>query len=138
MTIIQASNLLFEYFKKNDAYSPKKDFLKLILVTENPEKDEAAVNLALEEYEKSEIVKKIDVKNDKIWVLNKALDTYNQNISISPALATAISDLITKYCNLTDNKSITSDPKSLSEEDIKNLYYICHYLINKASEQKEE
>jgi hypothetical protein len=138
MTIIQASTLLFEFFKKNDAYSPKKDFLKLVLVSENPEKDEAAVNLALEQYEKSEIVQKIEIKNDKIWVLSKALDTYNQNISISPALATAISDLINRYCSLTDNKSITSDPKSLSEEDIKNLYYICHYLINQSLEKKEE
>ena len=134
MTIIEASNLLFEFFKKNDAYH-KKDFLKLVLVSENPEKDESAINLALQDYEKAEILNCIELKGEKIYVLKKSLDSFNQTISISSPVATAIRDLINNYCSLTNNKTISCDAKNLDEDSIKNLYFICSFLISNAYEK---
>lgn len=136
MTVLDATNKLFEFFKKNDAYSHKDDFLKLVIISENPEKDEAAVELALQEFVKLDIASFHEIKNKKYYVLKKSWDSYEQTVKITSLVAKLISDLINNYSQLVSS-NITSDPKNITEEDIKNLYIICSSLISSALERKE-
>ena len=143
MTISDSCNKLFLWFKENDYYNEKEDFLKLIKISSEEEKDEASINLALFKLKELKLVEKYDLPPDyekRIWVLSKKLESYEQNVVIYADLAFAISSLINSYCDLIKDKENICETTNIKSSDIENLVKICHSLIKMAGDanNKEE
>ena len=132
MTILEASGHLYKWFSENDSFSIEKDFMKIITITEEPNRDKVAFECALRGLEDLKMIKGEVSPDDglKYWILNKSFLAYDQNVSICPELALTISDIINKFCETTDNTKDLCDPSSIEEKDLKNLIYIANILIS--------
>ena len=133
MTVLEGSNKLFEWFSVNQKFNFDEDMENLM---PNAEKsDKAAVKCALEEFEKLEIVRGTEIKNDYYWVLNKNFESFGQDVKLSPKTALLISQLLNSFCEILNVKDDECDPKDIKEHDINNLLLICYHFINEASEE---
>lgn len=140
MTITDASNELYKWFSENDSFklSTKEniqdDFKKLFLVSEDTELAKGVFESALSEYESQKIVKKIELADSQVWVLNKSFSEFSQTVSIQPNTAKAISDLINKcYQNDLNNKKICKSSE-ISEADIQEVILIAYRFANKTED----
>ena len=131
MTILEASGHLYQWFRENDSFSLEKDFMKIITITEEPDRDKVAFKCALKKLEDMGMIKDEFSPDDHLqyWVLNKSFLTYEQSVSISPDLSITISDIINQFCETMGNTMDVCDPTELQEKDIKNLIYICNILV---------
>lgn len=133
MTVLEGSNKLFEWFSANQKFNFDEDMENLM---PNAEKsDKAAVKCALEEFEKLEIVRGTEIKNDYYWVLNKNFESFGQDVKLSPKTALLISQLLNSFCEILNVKDDECDPKDIKEHDINNLLLICYHFINEAGEE---
>ncbi len=133
MTVLEGSNKLFEWFSVNQKFNFDEDMENLM---PNAEKsDKAAVKCALEEFEKLEIVRGTEIKNDYYWVLNKNFESFGQDVKLSPKTALLISQLLNSFCEILNVKDDECDPKDIKEHDINNLLLICYHFINEAGEE---
>ena len=133
MTVLEGSNKLFEWFSVNQKFNFDEDMENLI---PNAEKsDKAAIKCALEEFEKLEIVRGTEIKNDYYWVLNKNFESFGQYVKLTPKTALLISQLIYSFCEILNVKDDECDPKDIKEHDINNLLLICYHFINEAGEE---
>ena len=109
----------------------EKDFMKIITITEEPDRDKVAFKCALKKLEDMGMIKDEFSPDDHLqyWVLNKSFLTYEQSVSISPDLSITISDIINKFCETMGNTMDVCDPTEHQEKDIKNLIYICNILV---------
>tara|TARA_R100000808_G_C2148015_1_gene156065 strand:- start:770 stop:1201 length:432 start_codon:yes stop_codon:yes gene_type:complete len=130
MTTLEASGQLYTWFSENDSFSLEKDFMKVIPITEEPERDRAAFLCALKDFEEGDMIKEAEIGDEKYWILKRSFLTYPQNITVTPETALLMSTVINKFCEIIQNDKDKCDPANVSEEDIKNLLYICNYLTN--------
>ena len=105
MTILDAFLKLNEFFNENQVLNLRRDFKKIVLVTDNENDDKAAVLCALSEMEKSGIVKSSIVDNESHWVLFKPLEAFSQDLEINYLLAAGIASVINKVCENLKNDS---------------------------------
>ena len=140
MTINEASNKLFVWFSENesmniDSFSDKESFFG--------DKKFSKVNVAaligaLEEFEKMDIIKKIVVENETIYILQKSFNSFEQTIKLSVNTCGNIAELINGFCEILKNETDKSDPKNITEKDIKNLATITANLLKLRTEKEEE
>ena len=128
MTVLEASGHLYNWFSENHSFSLEKDFIKIVTITEHPSRDRAAFLCALSDFEKGEMIKKARVGDEEYWVLQRSFLMYPQTISISSDTSLIMSTVINKFCEIIGNDKDMCNPAEISEEDIKNLLYICNYL----------
>ena len=139
MTVAEASGHLYNWFAENDSFSLEKDFMKVITITEEPNRDKAAFKCALKKLDELGMIKSEFSPDDHLeyWILDKSFLTYGQTVNISPDLAITISDIINKFCETTGNTVDICDPTNMEEKDIKNLIYVANILVTK-QESKED
>lgn len=139
MTLLDASNELFKWFEKNSCFrinkkAEKDDFNKLILVTEDKKLAKLIIEKALEDYEKDNVVKKIETPDFNYWVLIKPFDAYQQTVTLDPKTAMAIATVVNNYCdNVKDegNKCVSSN---IQQKDIQILLSITLHLSNQINQ----
>jgi len=124
MTILEAYQNLNEYFNENTVLNLRRDFKKIILVSEREADDKAAILCALEEMQKAGIIKPSVIENETYWVLFKPLEAFSQEVEINYLIAAGISSVINKVCETLRNDSDKCDPKNITEKDLKNLIFI--------------
>jgi hypothetical protein len=137
MTITEASSHLYNWFRENDSFSIEKDFIQIIKITEEPDRDKVAFKCALKRLEEMGMIKEDFSPDDHLqyWVLNKSFLTYEQSVVISPDLAITVSDIINKFCETTGNTTDVCDPSEIKEEDLKNIIYIANLLVSGKDEE---
>tara|TARA_Y100000310_G_C20525116_1_gene735600 strand:- start:383 stop:814 length:432 start_codon:yes stop_codon:yes gene_type:complete len=130
MTILEASGILYQWFSENDSFSMKDDFIKLIPITETPNRDKASVLAALSDLEEALLLKSCVYEENRYWTLKKSFSSFEQSVSISPEVALTISIMVNKFCELMDNESEQCDPVNLQERDIKSLLYLANFFVS--------
>jgi hypothetical protein len=144
MTILEASNLIYDFFGKQDDVLLSRDFNKIILISPDKEKDKAILTLALESFEKMEIVEscpyqpKISSPIEKLWVLKRPITAYPQDIKLPYSFCKQMGDFINLYCEKFDFKGSMCDIKSIKEKDMENLLSIAIVLLNEISTKNKE
>ena len=140
MTILEASAQLYNWFRENDSFSLEKDFIKIVTITEEPDRDKVAFKCALKNLDDMGMVKQEFSPDDHLqyWVLEKSFLTFDQTVNISPDLAITISDIINKFCETTGNTEDVCNPASIEEQDIKNLIYVANILVTEKKEIDSE
>tara|TARA_Y100000310_G_C20505270_1_gene726087 strand:- start:2 stop:427 length:426 start_codon:yes stop_codon:yes gene_type:complete len=140
MTVNDASLLLYEWFSRQDSFSLKSDYRKLILLSEEPEAHKAAVICALKQFEAMEIIKSATVEGnvelngagkEEIWVLVKKYSSMDQTISISPQTAIGIHAVATAYYDTLGLSSEECDVLSIQEGDIASVVSAFNTLAQK-------
>jgi hypothetical protein len=146
MTILEASAKLYQWFSKNDCVRfshsspPKPDnFKEIVVLTDDEQADRAALLLALQGFERGEVVKSHTVGQNTFWVLIKPFAAYDQTINIDPNLAVEISKVINEFCDRIKDKTDYCDPSRVMSADIRSLVLIItHFLSLEAPENSSE
>lgn len=125
MTIQEAVSHLIEHFNSNDSFDIKKDLISLAVVCSSKEEKEI-FELALKELEQKDVLRKGQGK----WYLLKPLDSFVQEVSISPRTCSEISNIINAFCESLDDFKDYCDPLEVSERDVFNLTLIVKHLKN--------
>jgi len=124
MTIFDAVNKLIEHFLKKDSFNIEEDYANIMTISETPEEDKMCFLLALEDMEKTDIVKCFQSGKKRTYILKKPLISYDQNITLSGLTASMMSKVINDFCDKIKDKRDYCDPRNITEKDIRNLMFI--------------
>ena len=106
MTVYEGSSNLYSWFSANDSFCMEKDYPKVVLISDEPEADKAAILSALDSFVELNIVRHKEVSGNNYWILNKSFSTLDQSPSLSPDTAMRIYEIIKAYSD------ITGDPRA--------------------------
>lgn len=134
MTVLDAANKLLDFFQKSDSFNIEKNYQDLTLISDSPEEDRMAINLALEDLEKNDIIKSFLSGKNKTYILKKPLNNYDQNVLVGGITANMIAKIINDFCDRIKDKRDYCDARSISEKDIRNLMF----LASMATTEKDE
>lgn len=139
MTILDASNKLFEWFAENDSFCIELDYSKVFQRTQAEEERgiACAVN-ALESFEKMEVVSSTMVGIRKVWTLNRGLSSFNQSLELSPEDCISISHVINGFCDYIGDESNKCNAAELTRENVLTLMTICATLIKDKVDKDQE
>jgi len=127
MTVNDASVLLYQWFSEKDSFSLKRDYAKLILISEEPEAHKAAVICALKNLESLEMLKSVTLKSspelngggeEQVWVLLRKFSTMDQNVNISSHTALSVASVANAYYETIGLAQEECDILSIKENDI--------------------
>jgi hypothetical protein len=132
MTVLEASGKIYKWFSENDSFSLDEDFKKLVMITDHPKRDRAAVLSALKDLKSAELISSSEIDGIEYWILKKSFLAFPQNVSVSPETALHAAELINNFCSMVDNDTDTCDPANLTDDDVKNLIYIAGLFLKKS------
>ena len=135
MTVVDATNKLFEWFSEHDSFELEKDFIKIMNVVEWPEEDKSAFLGALATFEENGFVKMIEYKEVKRWILAKKYGAYEQNVALGPETSQGIALILNTMCDVLGDQSDYCDSTNIVERDIRNLVGLTNYMSNRESEE---
>ena len=135
MTVLQATEKIYKWYSENDSFSLEKDFKKIIMISDHPERDKAAFLSSLNQLENAELISSSEIDGKRYWVLRKSFLAFPQSVSIDPSTALAIAELINGFCDLIDDSTEKCDPTSIRDEDIRNLIYIGGLFVKKGLDE---
>ena len=130
MTVRESLGDLWRHFSKNHSFEMSSDFRKVCPISENEEVDRACILIALEDLEKSEILKSKIVHEKRYFILSKSLSSFEQTFTISAHIADLIAKKINLFCKMINDDTDLCDPVSINEKDLKNLVYIISWYEN--------
>lgn len=148
MTVIEASNLIFNYFKTNDSYRLDKDFNKVVTISSTPELDKLTISAALEKFVKTDLVtNKVIIdeqgKSEQVWILNRPLMSFEQMVKLSGEMSDRIASFLNDFsegqtcenCGENcDECDYQVDPLQLTEKDIDQLFQYTMLFLQDASD----
>lgn len=144
MTTLEVTNKLFEFFQENDSFSITDNFKNIIPIHENIEQERELVRLGLKKLTEAKILSERMIIKEKlkdssslqfkeIWFLEKPLNQFDQNITISGPTANAISNIMNEV-----SKEQISSSMNLTEKDIQGLIFIINGLLKANQEQQSD
>ena len=133
MTIIEASGVLFDWFRGNDAFCPEEDFGKLNFgetkVSDDMKREMAAIQASLAEMCTHEVLSFSTIAEKNFYILKKPLDSYDQTLEVDYHTANLVSQTLNKLCGRLDGFAENADPMELKVKDIRNLAGIVGALM---------
>lgn len=132
VTVFEASMALYAWFAENDTFQMSQYAEVSKSKKGQPAKEiKASIKCALDQLEKMELIRKAEVDDSDIWVLQRDYLTVEQEVKISADTALAASEVLNKFCDLIDDHKDECDPSSIKEKDVQNLIHICSYFMTK-------
>jgi hypothetical protein len=126
MTVLDASNKLFDWFGDNDSFCLKEDFQKLILISEHKERDVSAVKLALDQLQDASLIK----RDKDYWVLARPFQQWEQTPTVNAPVASLIANTINEFCDAIEDQTDRCDASGIAEKDIRNIIIIAEHYKN--------
>lgn len=99
----------------------KEDFKKLVPISENLAADTAAVNLALAELAKVDLV----TRDSEVWVLRRKFNSFTQTLELAAPVCTEIARIVN-----TADENGESNAAKITEGNIISLIQIIYSLSN--------
>jgi hypothetical protein len=130
MTVVDATNMLFDWFGGHDSFELEKDFMKIIPVTDTPEEDRSAFLCALEGFEQNGFVKSVEYKGVRRWILAKSYASYEQTITVGPDTCQGVALIINSMCDTIGEDTDRCEVTNIIEKDIRNLVGLTNYMTN--------
>ena len=125
MNVLESSLKLYEWFSSNDSFCLEEDFLKLVIVSTDEERDKASVLCALKNLEKYEIIQsqEVDYKKEKrlVWVLERPLQSMSQKMEIDYDLALSMAHILNGAAEKFNVKDSVCDAGNLTIDNLKDL-----------------
>jgi len=133
MTLVHVKNLLLSHLLQNNTFSiqddtPTIDFGKDEDTEElNPFK-EKVVRLAVKELEQVGILKLVDADTE-LYLLSQPVNSFVQQVSISPLCAEMLADTVNAFVRGTDIDGVVCNKLSVTEGDIMALIHVFHMML---------
>ena len=124
MTVSEACSKIFTWFEENEKFDLAKDYKSLFVITDDEEAEREVIRIALKKIEDIKVVVKLNTARRDVWVLDKSLNSYEQNITINGSTATQIAEIINKTCTAIDNYEDVCNPLEINEQDFNNIIFI--------------
>ena len=125
MTVLESSLKIYEWFRSNDCFCLEDDFLKLMIVSDNEERDKASILCSLKNLEKYEILQSHEVVTKKqtkrIWVLERSLESVPQKVDIDFDVAVSIAHVVNEAAEKYNVKESVCDAGNITADNIKDL-----------------
>ena len=122
MTVVEASSLLFEWYRDHDHICLEEDCEELFADVDNvSEHYHAAVISSLTDMCSHEIVSCCVVGEKTYYVLKKPLASYDQSLEIDYPTANLIASTLNSLSGRLDGFAENADPMSLKVKDLRNL-----------------
>ena len=134
MTVFEGSIALYGWFAENDSFDMSQHLEVLgskKIKGHSAKQAKAALKCALVQLEKMELIKKTQIDDSEVWVLQRTYLTVEQDVKVSADTALAISEVINNFCKIVDDYKDECDPSSIKEKDVQNLVHICSYFMSK-------
>lgn len=133
MTILDAKNVLFEFFLEKDVF--ELEYCDKISIT-GVEKDlkTAIFKSALEEMERDGFTRQV---SPGVWVLSMSLNLYKQNIEIPGEAANYIGNIISKCDEVLKVENRPINKMNISLNDILDCFSVLEQLILASDKIKE-
>ena len=135
MTVVDATNMLFDWYSENDSFELEKDFMRIIPVTDTPEEDRSAFLCALDGFEQNAFVKSVEYKGARRWILAKSYASYEQTIAIGPDTCQGVALIINTMCDTIGQDTDRCEVTNIVEKDIRNLVGLTNYMTNQQGEE---
>jgi hypothetical protein len=129
MTVLEANIKLFCWFQENNCFEPNKNMLELLVVTDCPEEDKAAILCALRELEQMGCIASQPVDERTYYVLKKDFAAAaEQKVEITGYTADMLAGCLNHFCDKIGDFKDQCDPANIKESDIRNAILIMqHY-----------
>ena len=137
MTVLDAQNLLYEWFGENDSFEIQKDMRKVVPIMENEEETISAFKLALGELTTNSLISPQNYGDKKYYILTKSYESYVQTIELSTFTTKWVSGEINEFCSLIDDKTDVCNTSNITDKDVRNLVHIIQFYKGKTAEKEE-
>ena len=137
MTVLDANNELFEWFRENNSFELKRDIKKIVPISEDEEETEITFKLALEELESNGLCSSKENEDKRYYILSKPFEAYTQNIEVSSWTAKFITSEINEFCELIQDNTDLCVASSIVEKDVRNLVHLSQYYKSKLIEKEQ-
>ena len=139
MTVQDASNELFTWFEKEDSFEISRDIKKIIPIFDMGQEEPATIafKIALERLEEAQLVGSKEYGDKKYYILEKHMDSFQQNIELGPWTAKFLANEINEFCHLVDDSTDLCQTASIQEKDIRNLVHIVAFYKQKVIEKEQ-
>ncbi len=131
MTVLDANNLIFEWFMNHDSFVIERDFNNLVTIVEDEEETKVVIKMALKELYDAKLIKICE--DEKYYILSKSFGSYQQSPEISSFVSNYVAKEINDFCDLIQDNTDQCDPANLTEKDLKNLCHIIDFYKEKSS-----
>ena len=125
MTVIDANNLIFDWFSHNDSLVLERDLKQVVAIFEDEKETKIIMKMALSDLCEAKLIRVCE--DEKYYILNKPFASYQQNPEISNFVAGYVSKEINDFCELIQDDTDMCDSGNITEKDIKNLCHIIDY-----------
>ncbi len=138
-SLIEIKHALLSYFLQEDTINPENHHALVKVDCEDSCLKIALIKSALQDFEKAELVNKVDVKRvnssaEEHWALVKPLALYEKQISFSCETAIGLAEAINSYFKAIGKPNEVTDPLSLKERDLQKVALIVESLMPKSTE----
>ena len=139
MTVQEASNELFTWFEKEDSFEISRDIKQIVPIFDLGQEEVVTIafRIALEKLEEAQLVASKEYGDKKYYVLEKHMDSYQQNIELGPWTAKFLAGEINEFCHLVDDNTDLCQIASIQEKDIRNLVHIVAFYKQKVIEKEQ-
>ena len=144
LTLVDIKNHVFSHFMAEPTFNVAEDVAAIKLpkddITETVEHNKVALfKTALQELARNGIVAEVTGTDGNVYILTQPLNTYTQQVVISPMVAEMVGDLVNGFSEALDDEGgdkYVANKMNISGEDVARLCHICHMLLNNAEDAK--
>jgi hypothetical protein len=140
MTILESNIKLFGWFQEHHCFEPEKNTLELLVVSDCPEEDKAAVHCSLKELEAMGCISSHVIEDKTYYILKKDFSSAaEQKIEVSGYTADALAGCLNYFCEKIGDFKDQCDPANIQEKDVRNAVLIMqhYYKIEENLSPKE-
>ena len=138
MNILESSLKLYEWFNLNDSFCLEEDFIKLMVVSDDEDRDKASLLCSLSNLEKYEVIQSQETKNKKIWIVERPLESMPQKIDIDYSLALSIAHVINEAAEKYRVKESVCDTGNITADNLKDLIVLAGINLKSEDELDNE
>ena len=120
-TIPDITNKLFQYFIENYAFDLQQNQADIFAVSIEPELERAALLKSLEKFEEQQLISRLEIQGQLVFLLNKSLQQYSQTIQISGQTACRVASTVNNALMRDGNYEESVNSMELNERAIEML-----------------
>lgn len=141
MTLVHVKNLLLSHLLQNNTFSIRDDsaiidFDKDQDIEELEPFREKIIRLAVKELEVVGILRLVDEESE-LYILSQPVNSFVQQISISPLCAEMLSDTVNAYVKGTNIENIVCNKLAITEQDIMALIHVFHMMLDDMADDQD-
>ena len=136
MTVLDAQNLLYEWYSDHDSFEINRDIKKIVPIMDNEEECLSAFKLALKMLTDRELIASEEYGDKVYFILIKSYESFSQPVELASFTTKWLSNEINEFCDLIEDKTDLCAASNITDKDIRNLVHIIQFYKQKTAEKE--